>query len=125
MNLALALLVGLFFAVGVYFLLSRSLVRMLLGLVIFGNAINLTIFTAGRLTREIAPIVPPGLEVPAGSVANPLPQALILTAIVIGFAMFSFLLVLAWRAYRMIEADNTDSMRIAEPEDAPHPPLSY
>ena len=57
--------------------------------------------------------------------ANPLPQALILTAIVIGFALFSFLLVLGYRAYQELDADNTDNMRVAEPENAPRPPLSY
>ena len=125
MDYVLAALVGCFVALGVYLLLSRSVIRMLLGLVVFGNGINLLIFTAGRLTREIAPIVPAGLEQPAGPIANPLPQALILTAIVIGFAMFSFLLVLAFRAYQSLDADNTDTMRVAEPVDQPNPPLSY
>ncbi|KFC71383.1 Na(+) H(+) antiporter subunit C [Devosia sp. LC5] len=125
MDYALAVLVGLFIALGVYLLLSRSIIRMLLGVTIFGNGVNLLIFTAGRLTREVAPIVPAGLDQPAGPIANPLPQALILTAIVIGFAMFSFLLVLAYRAYQELDADNTDTMRLAEPEDAPRPPLSY
>lgn len=124
MNFALAGLIGLFVATGLYFLLSRSLIRMLLGLVVLGNGINLLIFTAGRL-GTVPPIVPDGLEQPAGAISNPLPQALILTAIVIGFAMFSFLLVLAFRAYQAMDADNTDNMRLAEPEDAPHPPLSY
>ncbi|MFD2648983.1 Na+/H+ antiporter subunit C [Devosia albogilva] len=125
MDFVLAALVGLFIALGVYLLLSRSVIRMLLGMVILGNGINLLIFTAGRLTRELAPIVPAGLDQPAGPIANPLPQALILTAIVIGFAMFSFLLVLAFRAYQTLDADNTDTMRVAEPEQAPQPPLGY
>ena len=125
MDYVLAALVGCFVALGVYLLLSRSVIRMLLGMTILGNGVNLLIFTAGRLTREIAPIVPPGLEQPAGPIANPLPQALILTAIVIGFAMFSFLLVLAFRAYQTLDADNTDTMRAAEPVDEPNPPLSY
>jgi multicomponent Na+:H+ antiporter subunit C len=125
MDYVLAALVGCFVALGVYLLLSRSVIRMLLGMTILGNGINLLIFTAGRLTREVAPIVPAGLEQPAGPIANPLPQALILTAIVIGFAMFSFLLVLAFRAYQTLDADNTDTMRVAEPVDEPNPPLSY
>ncbi|MCW5721264.1 MAG: Na+/H+ antiporter subunit C [Devosia sp.] len=125
MDYILAILVGLFIALGVYLLLSRSVIRMLLGMTIFGNGVNLLIFTAGRVTREIAPIVPPGLETPEGPIANPLPQALILTAIVIGFSMFCFLLVLAYRAYQSLDADNTDTMRLAEPERAPEPPLSY
>jgi multicomponent Na+:H+ antiporter subunit C len=125
MDYVLAMLVGCFVALGVYLLLSRSVIRMLLGMTILGNGVNLLIFTAGRLTREIAPIVPAGLDQPAGPIANPLPQALILTAIVIGFAMFSFLLVLAFRAYQSLDADNTDTMRVAEPVDEPNPPLSY
>tara|TARA_R110002124_G_scaffold9586_2_gene49191 strand:+ start:3153 stop:3530 length:378 start_codon:yes stop_codon:yes gene_type:complete len=125
MDYVIAVLVGCFVGLGVYMLLSRSLIRMLLGVVILGNGVNLLIFTAGRLTQEIAPIVPGGLDHPDGPIANPLPQALILTAIVIGFAMFSFLLVLAYRTYQALDADNTDTMRVAEPENAPNPPLSY
>ena len=125
MDYVLAALVGLFIAIGTYLLLSRSVIRMLIGLTIFGNGVLLTIFAAGRLTREIAPIVPPGMDVPEGAIANPLPQALILTAIVIGFSMFAFLLVLAFRAYQSLDADNTDTMRLAEPEGSPTPPLSY
>jgi multicomponent Na+:H+ antiporter subunit C len=125
MEYILAVLVGLFIALGIYLLLSRSVIRMLIGMTIFGNGVNLLIFTAGRVTRELAPIIPPGLDAPDGPIANPLPQALILTAIVIGFSMFSFLLVLAFRAYQSLDADNTDNMRLAEPEHAPQPPLSY
>ncbi|KFL29389.1 monovalent cation/H+ antiporter subunit C [Devosia riboflavina] len=125
MDYILAALVGVFVSLGIYLLLSRSVIRMLIGMTILGNGVNLLIFTAGRVTREVAPIVPGGLDVPAGPIANPLPQALILTAIVIGFSMFSFLLVLAFRAYKSLDADNTDTMRLAEPENAPQPPLSY
>jgi multicomponent Na+:H+ antiporter subunit C len=125
MDYVLAALVGLFIAIGIYLLLSRSVIRMLIGMTIFGNGVNLLIFTAGRVTQEIAPIVPAGLDTPDGPIANPLPQALILTAIVIGFSMFAFLLVLAFRAYQSLDADNTDTMRLAEPENAPNPPLSY
>src|SRR5262249_25546226 len=117
---AFAALVGIFIAVAVYLLLSRSVIRMLLGLALIGNAVNLLIFTAGRLTREVPPIVPDGLKVPAAPIANPLPQALILTAIVIGFAMFTFLLVLAYRAYQSLDADDTDRMRLAEPKGGPN-----
>src|SRR5690606_22163834 len=96
MDYAVAALVGIFFTAAVYLLLSRSLIRMLLGLALLGNAINMLILVAGRLTRAIPPIAPPGAEAPLAASANPLPQALILTAIVIGFAMFAFLLVLAY-----------------------------
>lgn len=125
MNVAIAGLCGVFFTASIYLLLSRSVIRMLLGMTILGNAVNLLIFVCGRLTRAVPPIVPDGLQAPAGAVANPLPQALILTAIVIGFAMFTFLLVLGLRAYQALDADDTDSMRLAEPRNSPSPPLSY
>lgn len=122
---ALSALVGLFFAISIYLILSRAVIRMLLGITILGNGVNLLIFTLGRVTREVPPIVPDGLLQPEEAIANPLPQALILTAIVIGFALFTFLLVLGYRAYQELDADNTDNMRLAEPENAPRPPLNY
>lgn len=122
---AFAGLVGVFFAAAIYMLLSKSVIRMLLGVAILGNGVNLLIFTAGRLTRVVPPIVPDGELQLIEPFANPLPQALILTAIVIGFAMFTFLLVLGYRAYQELDADNTDTMRLAEPDPAPRPPLSY
>jgi len=121
----LAALAGLFLTAAIYLLLARSLVRMLLGLVLMGNAINLVILVAGRLSRLVPPIVLGDATAPTAAAANPLPQALILTAIVIGFAMFAFLLVLAWRAYQCLEADDTDRMRVAEPPGRPDPPMSY
>jgi multicomponent Na+:H+ antiporter subunit C len=120
-----ALLTGIFLTVAIYLLLSKSIIRMLLGVAILGNAVNLLIFTSGRIMREVPPVIGPGLDVPAGPVANPLPQALILAAIVISFSFFAFLLVLSWRAYSTLGTDNTDEMRVAEPEDATLPPLGY
>jgi multicomponent Na+:H+ antiporter subunit C len=125
MEPVIAILVGLFIAIAAYLMLSRALVRVLLGIVVLGNAVNLLIFVAGRLTRATPPIVPAGEAAPAGYFANPLPQALILTAIVIGFAMFAFLIALAFRAYQEMDADNTDHMRLAEPPGEPKPPLEY
>ncbi|KKX28095.1 Na+/H+ antiporter subunit C [Rhizobium sp. LC145] len=125
MEVLFSLLIGLFFAVAIYLMMSKYTVRILLGIVILGNAVNLLLFTAGRLTREVPPIIGAGLDaLPAGA-ANPLPQALILTAIVISFSFFAFLLVLAYRAYQELGTDNTDEMRLAEPGDEPLPPLGY
>ncbi|MEQ1901333.1 MAG: Na+/H+ antiporter subunit C [Devosia sp.] len=125
METAFAALVGLFIFVAVYLIQSRALIRILLGIAVLGNAINLLIFTAGRLTRAAPPIIARGETMPAGPVANPLPQALILTAIVIGFALFAFLIVLAFRAYQSLDADHTDRMRLSEPPGEPRPPLDY
>ncbi|APG83831.1 Na+/H+ antiporter subunit C [Sinorhizobium americanum] len=120
-----ALLVGIFFTVAVYLMLSKFIIRVLLGVAVLGNAVNLLIFTGGRLTREVPPIIPEGAESLAAPAANALPQALILTAIVISFSFFAFLLVLSWRAYSDLATDNTDEMRVAEPADEPLPPLGY
>ncbi len=120
-----AVLTGIFLAIAVYLLLSKFIIRMLLGVAILGNAVNLLIFTSGRIMREVPPVIGAGLDVPAGPTANPLPQALILTAIVISFSFFAFLLVLSWRAYSSLATDNTDAMRVAEPADAQLPPLGY
>ncbi|OJF95867.1 Na+/H+ antiporter subunit C [Pararhizobium antarcticum] len=120
-----AILVGLFFAVAVYLLLSKFIIRVLLGVAILGNAVNLLIFASGRILRDVPPVIGASLDMSVGPTANPLPQALILTAIVISFSFFSFLLVLSWRAYRVLETDNTDEMRVAEPEGDAPPPLRY
>jgi len=58
-----------------------------------------------------------GADAPIGIVANALPQALVLTAIVIGFGLFAFALVLAFRAYQTLGTLNTDEMRVAEPKE--------
>ena len=122
MEFILACLVGAFFAAAIYLILSRHTVRMLLGIAILGNAVNLL---AGRLTREVPPIIPGGMDVLPPGTANPLPQALILTAIVISFSFFAFLLVLTYRAFQELGTDDTDDMRLAEPKREPLPPAGY
>ena len=89
----LAILVGVLFAAGVYLMLGRSMVRIIFGIVLVGHAVNLLIFTSGGLVRAKAPIVPPGETAPLPGYADPVPQALVLTAIVIGFALTAFLAV--------------------------------
>ncbi|MCC5778198.1 Na+/H+ antiporter subunit C [Nitratireductor sp. B36] len=125
MEVALSFVVSVFFAVAIYLMLSKHIIRILLGVSIFGNAVNLSIFTAGRLMREVPPIIPEALPTPEVATASPLPQALVLTAIVISFSLFAFLLVLAFRAYQELGTDDTDGMRVAEPEGEPMPPLGY
>ena len=125
MEALMSILIGIFFVVSIYLMLSKHIIRILLGVAILGNAVNLLIFTTGRIVQAVPPIVPEGHDVPQTITANPLPQALILTAIVISFSFFAFLLVLAYRAYQELGTDDTDEMRIAEPENPPVPPLGY
>lgn len=125
MEPVLAIFVGMLFATAIYLMMSPQTIRILIGVAIFGNAVNMLIFTAGRLTRNIPPIVPAGMDVPEMATANPLPQALILTAIVISFSFFAFLLVLGFRTYQELLTDDSREMRLAEPENDPLPPLGY
>ncbi len=125
MEVALAILVGCFFALSIYLILSLHTIRILLGIAILTNAVNMSIFTAGRLTREVPPIVPDGSYVPLEATANPLPQALILTAIVISFSLFAFVLVLVYRAYQELGTDATTEMVEAEPPHEPATPRGY
>ena len=120
MEALLAITIGVLVAVSVYLMLSRNVLRFIFGLVLISNAANLTIFTSGRLTEGAPPLIPPGADAPIGLVANALPQALVLTAIVIGFGLFAFALILVFRAYTTLGTLNSDEMRVAEPrEDRP------
>jgi multicomponent Na+:H+ antiporter subunit C len=125
MEAVVSVLVAWFFGVGIYLILSRHVIRIVLGIALFGNAVNLLIFTSGRISRDGVPIIPAGLDLLPGPASNPLPQALILTAIVISFSFFAFVLVLAYRAYQEIGVDDTMDMRISEPRDDRLPPMGY
>lgn len=117
MEILLALLVGFMFATSVYLMLSRNWIRYLFGFIVIGNAVNLLLFAVGGVEFARPALVPPGLTAPEGPVANPLPQALVLTAIVIGFGLLAFALVLASRAWAELGTVEVDSMRVAEPPD--------
>jgi multicomponent Na+:H+ antiporter subunit C len=122
MDSLLAFVIGGLYATGVYLLLRRSLVHLIIGLALLGNAATLLIFTVGGLTRGRPPLVPEGADQPVPPFADPLPQALILTAIVIGFGVLAFALVLAYRTYQAVGSDDLDDMKttdgLAPPKDA-------
>lgn len=123
MELLVAIMVGVLVAAAVHLMLARNVLRFLFGLILLSNAANLTIFVAGRLTPESPPLIPEGFDAPMADAANALPQALVLTAIVIGFGLFAFALTLVYRAYQNLGTLNSDEMRLAEPvEDTPNEP---
>lgn len=115
MQIILALVVGGLYAAGLYMMLRRSLVKVILGLLLISHAANLLIFASGRLTRGNPPLVPDGTSAPAESVADPLAQALILTAIVIGFGVLAFTIVLFKRTYQTVQTDDLDGLKREEP----------
>ena len=117
MEALMILLVGGMVFVGVYLLLRRNLIRVMFGVMILSNAVNLLIFTMGRFESTVPPVIPYGLDAPAEVIANPLPQALILTAIVIGFGLIVFAMVLLMRMYDRLKTLEADEIETAEPED--------
>jgi len=112
---AIAGLAGVLVTAALYLMLTGNLVRFLFGLALLSNAANLVIFAAGRLTWAAPPLIAEGAQAPTGAAANALPQALILTAIVIGFGLLTFTLVLVYRTYRTLGTVEADALRVAEP----------
>lgn len=112
---------GVIMSASVYLLLSRNVLRIVLGLLLLSNGVNLSIFTAGRIGRMAPPLVAEGIATSVET-ANPLPQALILTAIVISFALTAFAVVLFQQAHRSLRTLDADAMREAEPLAANLPP---
>ncbi len=117
MELLFALSIGALCACGVYLMLRPHLVQFLIGLLLVSNAVNLLIFTMGRLGSRYVPIAPPGALRPLEPSANPLPQALILTAIVIGFSLIAFGLVLFYRTRQSLGTFDSQLLREAETSD--------
>ena len=111
MTVVLAFVIGVLYAAGLYLVMRRSMVKLILGLALLAHAANLLIFTVGGLTRGGTPIVPLGGERLTPPFPDPVPQALVLTAIVIGFAVQAFALVLVKRAHRAVDSDDMDSLR--------------
>lgn len=101
-NLTMAIVLGGLYATGFYLLLQRSLMRVLLGIVILGHGANLLLQQAGGAPAGRPPILG---EAPVQSMSDPLPQAMALTAIVITFALTTFLLALAYRAWQLLGHD--------------------
>ena len=111
MLILMAILVGTLYTTGVFLMLRRYIVSLIFGLMLLGHAANLLIFTIGGLVRARPPLALPGADAPPPDVADPLPQALVLTAIVIGFALMSFFAVLVKRVFAATGTDDTDTLR--------------
>jgi multicomponent Na+:H+ antiporter subunit C len=112
METLMSILVGILFTIGVYLILTKSLLRIILGTSILGHGVNLLIITMGGLKKG----GPPLLGIKNLTYADSLPQALLLTAIVINFATTALFLVLSYRAYRVLGTDDTEQLRGNENE---------
>jgi multicomponent Na+:H+ antiporter subunit C len=120
-TLVLVIAVGVLFATGVSLLLERSLTRILLGVLLMGNGVNLLILLGGKAGN--APIVGTG---PVEEMSDPLPQAMVLTAIVITFGLSAFLLAIAYRSWHLTGNDEVQDdledrkiVELAERDEAP------
>lgn len=124
MAVVLAVVIGVLYGVALYLLLRRSLAQVILGLAILTNATNLLIFTVAGPVRAHPAIVAPDAEQLTPPFADPVPQAFILTAIVIGFGVLAFALVLAYRAFQVVGSDDLDAMSSTDTlsPDSPMPP---
>ena len=103
----MAIVIGVLFTAAVYLILSRSLLRIIFGTGLLSHGAHLLLLTMGGLGGTSPPVLAEGIT----DYADPLPQALILTAIVISFGVTSFILVLAYKTYSKHQTDNMDLMR--------------
>lgn len=107
MEVLMAVVIGILFMSATYLMLSKSILRIIIGTGLLSHGAHLLILTMGGLKRGSVPLLGEHAEY----YVDPLPQALILTAIVISFGVTSFFLVLAYRTYQELGTDNMDQLR--------------
>jgi multicomponent Na+:H+ antiporter subunit C len=108
MELLLAILAGVLYASGLYLMLRRRLAQLIIGLSLLSNGSNILLLSAAGVTRGKPPLISAGVT--ADQFADPVPQSLILTAIVIGFGVLAFALVLAHRVQQSAGSDDIDTI---------------
>ncbi|HEY0213297.1 MAG TPA: Na+/H+ antiporter subunit C [Paenirhodobacter sp.] len=108
MELILSAAIGVLSASGIWLLLRPRTFQVIIGLALLSYAVNLFIFSMGRLTVGVPPIMPKGGFVDPTRYADPLPQALVLTAIVISFATTALFLVVMMASRGMTGTDHVD-----------------
>ncbi|HET6244490.1 MAG: Na+/H+ antiporter subunit C [Bacteroidetes bacterium] len=116
MNLFLAVIVGILYAGGMYMMLRRSIVKLIIGLILLSHGANLFIFVISRITRGTPPLIEESSEVLKELYADPVPHALILTAIVISFGVQAFAIVLIKKVYQGSQTDDLDELITTDQE---------
>lgn len=115
MEILIAILVGLLYTAGVYMLLRRSMLKFIIGIIFLGNATNLLVFLSAGLVAGRPAFLENG-EGHAGVYADPLPQALVLTAVVIGLGVVVYLLAIKYRFFSETGSDDLDQLKPTENE---------
>lgn len=110
MEILIAILVGVLYAAGVYMLLRRSIVKFIIGIIFLSNASNLLVFLSAGLVQG-KPAFVNGYTIDPGQLADPTPQALVLTAIVIGLGMVVFILALKYKYFEITGTDDLDQLK--------------
>ncbi|AYC29950.1 Na(+)/H(+) antiporter subunit C [Paenisporosarcina cavernae] len=113
MEILMSFVIGFLFMAAVYLMLSRSLLRIIIGTAVLSHGAHLLLLTMGGFGGDAPPVLQHGET----SYVDPLPQALILTAIVISFGVTAFFLVLAYRSYQELETDNMNLLRGIDEDD--------
>ena len=114
MEVLMAFVCGFLFMAAIYLILSKSLLRIIIGTGLLSHGAHLLILTMGGLGGESPPVLSDGVT----DYADPIPQALILTAIVISFGVTAFILVLAYRTYQDLKTDDmTELMKGSEQDE--------
>lgn len=116
----MSLVIGVCYAAAIFLLLQKRLIQIVLGIALLGHSTNLLIFVAAGLHGNTLPIIPTTMEVLPLTAVDPLPQALILTAIVIGLALFGFSLALAYRCVAVLGHDDIDQITHTDSLDEPN-----
>lgn len=114
MELLLSITIGILYASGIYMIMSRSFVKLIFGIILLGNGVNLLIFLLGRIAKGKPPIVPETAAVITDVFSDPVPQALILTAIVISFGLQSFAIILVKRMHKDFGTDDIEQLNITD-----------
>lgn len=112
MEFIICILAGILFTIGLYNILQKQLLRIVIGTGLISHAAHLFILTMGKLKRGAPPVIQEGIT----QYTDPLPHALILTSIVISFGVTSVVLVLAYRTVNENETDNMEELRGGEYE---------
>lgn len=112
MEFIICILAGILFATGIYNILQKQMLRIIIGTGLISHGAHLFILTMGKLKQGKPPILTEGIT----DYTDPLPQALILTSIVISFGITSLILVLAYRTAQKNDTDNMEELRGTENE---------
>ncbi|HSH05577.1 MAG TPA: Na+/H+ antiporter subunit C [Anaerolineae bacterium] len=114
MEILLALTIAVLYGTGLYMMLRRSIVKIIVGLSLLGHATNLFIFTLGGIKRGQPALIMGTEHLDLAHSADPLPQALILTSIVIGFGVQAFAVVLIHRVYKSAGSGDLNDLRFTD-----------